>query len=68
MGRGIGAHLWRHAVEQARAEGARAVVLDADPNARPFYERMGAVVVSWKDSTAVPGRRSPQMRFELANR
>jgi hypothetical protein len=44
------------------------VVLDADPNARPFYERMGAVVVGGKDPITVTGRRSPHRRFEHANR
>lgn len=63
MGRGVGARLWRHAVEQAATQGARALVLGADPNARPFYERMGAVVVSWSESSLEPGRRAPTMRY-----
>jgi GNAT superfamily N-acetyltransferase len=67
MGRGVGALLWRHALQQAQAGGAAAIVLDADPNARLFYERMGAVVVGWEDSTIVPGRRIPRMRYTLAH-
>lgn len=65
MGRGVGALLWRHAVAQAEAQGARALVFGADPNARPFYERMGAVVAGWKDSPLVPSRRNPLMRYAL---
>lgn len=68
MGRGVGARLWRHAVEQAAAQGARALVLGADPNARPFYERMGAVIVGWSDSSLEPGRRGPSMRYVLPPR
>lgn len=66
IGRGVGAHLWRHAVEWAVAQGASALELSADPNARPFYERMGAVVVGWEASSIVPGRRLPQMRYGLS--
>lgn len=68
MGKGIGAALWRHAVSWATAHGAHAIVFIADPNARPFYERMGAVVVGWDESTIVPGRRLPRMRYELPRR
>ena len=65
MGQGVGAQLWRHAVEWTAAQGALALELSADPNARPFYEHMGAVVVGWQASSIVPGRRLPQMRYEL---
>ncbi|HEX9037898.1 MAG TPA: GNAT family N-acetyltransferase [Ktedonobacterales bacterium] len=68
MGRGVGALLWRHALEQAAAWGARALELDADPNARPFYERMGAAIVGWTESAIVPGRRLPRMRYDLSRR
>jgi GNAT superfamily N-acetyltransferase len=42
MGRGIGRALFRHAVEQAKELGHRAIKIEADPNAAGFYERMGA--------------------------
>ncbi|MGE5335577.1 MAG: GNAT family N-acetyltransferase [Nitrososphaerota archaeon] len=65
IGQGVGSALWRHAIEQARAAGARSIVFGADPHARPFYERMGAVVVDWRESSIVPGRRNPYLRFDL---
>ena len=68
MGKGIGAALWRHALSWATSHGAHAIVFDADPHARPFYERMGAVVVGWHESTIVPGRYLPQMRYDLPRR
>lgn len=64
IGQGIGTLLWRHAVEQARRWGAKALVFGADPHARPFYERMGAIVVGEDLSTILPGRRTPCMRYE----
>lgn len=65
IGQGVGALLWRHAIAWATDQGARAVVLGADPHARPFYEHMGATVVGWIDSSVVPGRRNPRMRYDL---
>lgn len=66
IGHGIGGLLWQHAVEQARTLGARAIVLGADPNARPFYEHMGAIVVGEIASPIVEGRTNPKMRYELS--
>lgn len=65
MGRGVGSLLWRWAVAEARSMGARALVLDADPHAQGFYERMGAVVVGARATPEVPGRSLPRMRYEL---
>lgn len=65
IGHGVGSALWYHAIEQARALGARAVVFDADPHALPFYERKGAVVVCWRESSIVPGRPYPSLRYDL---
>lgn len=67
IGHGVGALLWRHMVAQAAALGARSVTLGADYHARPFYERMGAVVVEWQES-AIPGRFNPVMRYDLPPR
>ncbi|WP_411431025.1 GNAT family N-acetyltransferase [Deinococcus ficus] len=39
MGRGVGRALWAHMVAELRARGPRAVTLDADPHALPFYTR-----------------------------
>jgi GNAT superfamily N-acetyltransferase len=41
-GRGIGAALFAHALERGRGLGASVLKIEADPNALPFYERMGA--------------------------
>src|SRR5262249_62084988 len=41
--RGIGRALLAHAVATARRAGASSIVIDADPNAEPFYAACGAV-------------------------
>jgi ADP-ribose pyrophosphatase YjhB (NUDIX family)/GNAT superfamily N-acetyltransferase len=66
MGTGHGRRLFEHAVAVATSLGASAVELDADPNARGFYERMGMVHVGDTPSTLVPGRTLPRMRIQLS--
>ncbi len=66
-GRGIGRALWEHAVATARDLGASVITLDADPNAEPFYLRMGADTVEIADwePPMMPGWRLRLMRYEL---
>lgn len=56
IGQGVGRALFAHTVEAARSLGFARVVLDADPNAEPFYEAMGAVPVGRVPSGSIPGR------------
>ena len=42
MGKGIGAKLFRHALSRCKEVGAHTLEIESDPNARGFYERMGA--------------------------
>ncbi len=55
--------LFRHAADQARAAGARALRWEAEPNAVGFYERMGAETVG--TVTSEWGRTLPVMQVEL---
>jgi GNAT superfamily N-acetyltransferase len=66
-GVGIGRALWQHAVITARDLGATAITLDADPNAEPFYLRMGAVTVAVADwePPMMPGWRVRLMRYAI---
>ena len=45
IGKDIGRKLFEHAIKQAQLSGADHLELDADPNATPFYTRMGCHVV-----------------------
>jgi GNAT superfamily N-acetyltransferase len=45
IGRGIGRLLFERVADGARALGARRLEWEAEPNARGFYERMGATYV-----------------------
>ncbi|HEX6058658.1 MAG TPA: GNAT family N-acetyltransferase, partial [Gemmatimonadaceae bacterium] len=42
LGRGLGRRLFAHAVGAVRAAGGRGLVIESDPHAVGFYERLGA--------------------------
>jgi GNAT superfamily N-acetyltransferase len=51
IGLGVGRLLFEHVVEQARSLGARRLEWEAEPNAKGFYERMGASYVRESEVT-----------------
>ncbi len=67
VGRGLGRALFHKAVAEARAQGATSLVIKSDPNAEPFYIRMGASSAGSVPSTPI-GRRLPRLIFELGGR
>lgn len=68
MGRGVGQALFVAATALARRLGARSMPILADPNAAPFYERMGARFVSHAPSDAIPGRTLPLYEYDLTQK
>lgn len=42
MGQGIGRELFLYALERCRLQDVKVLKIEADPNARSFYEKMGA--------------------------
>jgi N-acetylglutamate synthase-like GNAT family acetyltransferase len=67
IGSGCGRLLWNHAVATASELGASTIILDADPNAEPFYRRMGAETVGeheW-EPPMMPGWRVKKMRYAI---
>lgn len=63
--RGIGARLFDAAVLAARRMGAKQMVIAADPNSVPFYERMGAYLDGMVPSQSINGRMLPRMIYGL---
>jgi GNAT superfamily N-acetyltransferase len=62
---GIGRALFLAAVEYARTNGASALRLSGDPNARGFYERLGMIQVDEEPSIVGAGRLLPIMHLDL---
>ncbi|MEO0913379.1 MAG: GNAT family N-acetyltransferase [Pseudomonadota bacterium] len=62
---GIGRLLWDALRLRAEALGHETLHLDADPEAVPFYEKLGFVVVGEAPSGSIPGRMLPRMERDL---
>jgi len=65
IGSGHGRALMEHAKAEARRQGARLLVVQADPNAAGFYAAMGGVQVGDRPSDSVEGRSLPVFEIGL---
>ena len=65
MRAGVGRKLFEAITALIAAEGARKLVILADPHAEEFYRRMGAKRVGDAPSESIPGRRLPLLEFEI---
>ena len=65
IGFGHGATLFQWAAHTARVQGATRLMIESDPYAQPFYERMGARLVGTAPSGSIPGRSLPRLTFDL---
>jgi len=63
IGKGVGRNLFEHAIQQAKLSGAQYLELEADPNAEPFYARMGCQRIG--ENISEWGRAIPRMRYYL---
>ena len=63
---GAGRALFAWCVETARAAGAVAITVVADPDAAGFYRRMGMQDDGTVPSGSIPGRKLPKLHLGLA--
>ncbi|MBL0933179.1 MAG: GNAT family N-acetyltransferase [Rhizobiaceae bacterium] len=61
IGRKVGAAMMLWAINAARENGARRLVIEADPAAVDFYRRFGAVDDGVVASSVLPGRFIPRL-------
>lgn len=62
---GIGRCLFEWAVNTARQMGAEWLTIEAEPDAVPFYRRMGASDIGLVPSQSIPGRMLPKLALSL---
>ncbi|HWA50212.1 MAG TPA: GNAT family N-acetyltransferase [Dongiaceae bacterium] len=62
---GAGRALFAWCVETARAVGAVAITVVADPDAAGFYRRMGMRDDGTEPSGSIPGRKLPKLQMAL---
>lgn len=62
---GVGKALLAWAINAARAMEASVMTIEADPDAAPFYRRLGARDAGLVPSGSIPGRMLPKLVLEL---
>lgn len=62
---GVGSALFAWAADTAASMGADSLVIEADPDAAPFYRRMGAEDRGFAPSGSIPGRLLPKLVKKL---
>ena len=63
--RGTGRTLFAWATDISRRMGAHQLVIEADPDAAPFYRKMGARDAGQAPSGSIPGRMLPRLMFDV---
>lgn len=67
MRSGIGRILFDWATDWAKNRGADRLLIEADPDAAPFYRRLGARDVRLAPSGSIPGRMLPKLVKDLTS-
>lgn len=62
---GVGKVLFVWAVDAARSMGATRLIIEADPDAAPFYRRLGARDAGQAPSGSIAGRMIPRLVLDL---
>ena len=62
---GVGTALFIWATHEATSKGAARLVIEADPNAAPFYRQLGAKDYGVAPSASIPGRMLPKLVKQL---
>lgn len=65
IGQGVGKSLMMHALKQASSLGCTRMIVTSDPQALPFYERLGGLQIGWEKSEVSDDRLLPQLEFLL---
>lgn len=68
MGKGIGRALFEWSISAARNLGAEIMIIEADPDAVPFYLAMTCREAGVAPSASIPGRTLPRLTFEFGAR
>jgi GNAT superfamily N-acetyltransferase len=62
---GVGKALFTWAIDTAREMGAVRMTIEADPDAAPFYRRLGARDIGFAPSGSIAGRMLPKLALDL---
>jgi GNAT superfamily N-acetyltransferase len=62
---GVGKALFDWAIDAAREMGASRMIIEADPDAAPFYRSLGARDIGLAPSGSIAGRMLPKLALDL---
>ncbi|NLW03504.1 MAG: GNAT family N-acetyltransferase [Clostridiaceae bacterium] len=65
IGKGYGKKMWDNLVDYCKATGIYSFSLVTSPQAKGFYEKMGAVVTDEVESLLRKGRKIPKLRYTV---
>ena len=65
MGKGVGRRLFGWSVQAARDLGGTEMIVEADPDAAPFYRAMACRDAGEAPSGSIPGRSLPRLVYDL---
>jgi GNAT superfamily N-acetyltransferase len=66
--KGTGKALFAWAIDISRRMGAHRMIIEADPDAVPFYRAMGARDAGTAPSSSILGRMLPRLTFDVSRR
>lgn len=67
IGKGYGKIMWDSLIKYCKNEGIKSFTLVTSPQARGFYEKMGAVVVEEVESILRAGRKIPKLKVNVTD-
>ena len=67
IGKGYGEKMWKHLVTYCKSHNIKDFILVTSPQAKGFYEKMGAVQIGEVESTLKKGRIIPKLKCTLAD-
>lgn len=67
IGKQVGKKMWKSILKKAKELNITSFTIDSDPNAKGFYEKMGAVQIGETPSTVSKDRNLPLMKYSVVD-
>lgn len=67
IGKGYGKRMWDHLVNYCKGHNIKDFTLVTSPQAKVFYEKMGAIYIGEVESTLKKGREIPKLKCNLSD-
>ena len=65
IGKGYGEKMWNHLANYCKGHNIKDFTLVTSPQAKEFYEKMGAIQIGEVESSLKKGRKIPELKYNL---